>query len=71
MENKKINEDVILPKRDDDGELHLNKDDDGELRPPIPSDISDVGDAMRAKYQEKASELLSKLEKEFGTTEKK
>lgn len=54
MANQKtIKEDVIFPR----------KDDDGELLPRIPTDISDVGDVFRRGYDNAAKELFSKLEK--------
>ncbi len=53
--------DVIFPKKEDDGELLPKKEDNRELLSKIPSEISDVGDVIRATYQEKADELMQKL----------
>ena len=59
----KLNEDVIFPKKEDDGELLPKKEDNGELLPQIPSEISDVGDVIRAGFQKKADKLTKTLAK--------
>lgn len=66
-DKRPVNEDVIFPKKDDDGELITKKDDDGELLSKIPSDISEVGDIIRANDQKRCDDLFSKLEETFGT----
>lgn len=47
-----LNEDVIFPTKDDDGELFEH----------IPKDISEIGDYLKAQKERKSKELLQKLE---------
>ena len=42
--------------------LFSRKEKDGELVSPIPKDISEVGDVIRANDEKRTSELLKKLD---------